>query len=266
MILTDAPGNVGSNNWSDHAQTATVTGKDGDEVNTGIQVFDSAGTAHNLSLTFQKQSDGSWNLTAALAPSDGTVVNGTVTGIQFNDNGSFRQLNGVNPGNGTLTLQFNGQSSPQTIDLAMGTPNGFQGLTQVGGSSSASATNQNGYAAGFLNSVYVGADGTIQGSFSNGQVLSLAQLAMASFNNPQGLSREGNNYLSVTPSSGLPQVGPAESQGLGSIQGGALESSNVNVSQELTNLIIAHRGFQVNSRTVNAENDMLQYLANLGQS
>jgi flagellar hook protein FlgE len=264
LTLSDASSNVGASNWSDHALAETVTGKNGDEVNTGIDVYDSEGTAHNVALTFQKQSNGSWDLTAAIKPTDGTVVSGTVTGIQFNDNGSFRELNGANPGNGTLVFDFNGLSAPQSIALTFGAPNGFEGLTQVGGASSASASGQNGFAAGFLDSVAVTSDGTIQGVFSNGQTIALAQLALASFSNPQGLNREGNNYLSATPSSGLALIGPAQSQGLGSIQGGALESSNVNVSQELTNLIIAQRGYQVNARTVSAENDLLQYLANLG--
>jgi flagellar hook protein FlgE len=103
----------------------------------------------------------------------------------------------------------------------------------------------------------------MQGVFSNGQTLPIAQLAVASFNNPAGLSREGQNYFSLTAQSGIPLLGTADSGGRGTIQQGTLESSNVDVALEYTNLITAQRGFQVNTRTITASDQMLQDLANI---
>ncbi len=179
---------------------ATTAGEDGAIVNGTIQIFDTQGTAHNLSLTFQKQADNTWNMTASLPSTDGTMINSTVTGITFNDNGSFRQVSG----SGTVSFQINGLSAPQTVSFNFGSANGFNGLTQFGGQSSAAATNQDGYAAGTLSSVSVAQDGTINGVFTNGQIFPLAQLAIAQFSNPAGLSLDGSNYYSQTINSGLP--------------------------------------------------------------
>src|SRR5262249_12007941 len=142
-----------------------------DTLNTAIQVYDTKGTAHTLSLTFQKQTDGTWNLTGSLAPSDGTLTTSTVTGIAFNSNGSFRQVNG----SGILVAQFAGLPNAQPISLNFGSINGFNGLTEFGSPSTASATGQDGYAASFLTSTSLALDGTLDGIFTNGQVLPIAQ-------------------------------------------------------------------------------------------
>ncbi len=237
--LADAGGNVGSTNLGNHVLADTVTGKDGDTVNTSVQVFDSRGTAHDLSLTFQKQADGSWNLAAAINPQEGTMISAAVTGIQFNDDGSFRQVAGGAP---SISFQIAGLAAPQTVTLSPGATNSFSGITQFGGATSAAATNQDGFAAGFLSSLSVGQDGVVSGIFTNGQTLAIAQLATASFANPEGLNRVGNNYYTPSADSGEPQIGAAGSAGRGTIQAGSLEASNVDVSAEFTRLIAAAAG------------------------
>jgi flagellar hook protein FlgE len=258
--LADAGGNVGSANLGNHPMASTVTGKNGDTVNTSVQVFDSRGTAHDIALTFQKQVDGSWNLTAAINPQEGTMVSATVNGIQFNDNGSFRQVAGGSP---TISFQVAGLAATQTVTLSPGTTNGFGGITQFGGATSAAATSQDGFAAGFLSSLSVGQDGVVSGVFTNGRTLAVAQLATASFANPEGLNRIGNNYYTPSADSGEPQIGAAGSAGRGTIQAGSLEASNVDVSAEFTRLIAAQQGYQVNSRTITVSDNVLQELANL---
>ena len=198
LNLADASGNAGSTNFGNYAAATTVTGKTGDTVNTSVQVYDSRGTAHELALTFQKQSDGSWNLTAALNPQEGTMVSSTINGIQFNADGSFQQISGGSP---DISFQIAGLAGTQTVSLSPGTTNGFGGLTEFGGATSAAATSQDGFAAGFLTSLSVGQDGVISGVFTNGQTLAIAQLATASFANSEGLNRVGNNYY--TPSAGF---------------------------------------------------------------
>src|SRR5262249_51534367 len=151
----------GSSTWSSTAMQVTTLGKDGDTVTTAIQIYDSQGTAHNLSLTFTKVANDVWNLTGTIPAADGTVIDGQANGITFNDNGSFSQVTGTGVGDPDMTFQFIGISTPQTISFDFGTPNGFNGLTQFGGGSSAAATNQDGFAAGYLTSVSVGKGGII---------------------------------------------------------------------------------------------------------
>jgi flagellar hook protein FlgE len=260
VSITDAANNTGSSNWAGHALSVTTPGAAGTTVNTSIQVYDAQGNAHTLNLTFQKQSNNSWNLTAGLNPGDGTVVNGTISNITFNQDGSFSQVNGTND---AISLQFNGASSPQQIAFTFGTAGGFNGLTQLGGTSSAVATGQNGFQPGTLSSLTIGQDGTISGVFTNGQTLAIAQLAVASFANPSGLDRVGSNYYATSANSGVALIGAGQTGGRGAVEQGELESSNVDVSTEFTNLIIAQRGFEVNAHVLTAGDQILQDLINV---
>jgi flagellar hook protein FlgE len=263
LSISDATANTGASNWTNHGFSVTTPGKDGDTVTTGIQVFDVQGTSHSVNLVFQKQSNNVWNLTASIPASEGTLTDNLVTGITFNDDGSFRQVTGIGAGNPTLTMQINGLANPQTIGFNFGSLNGFNGLTQVGGSSSAIAKDQDGYEAGFLTNISVDQDGIINGVFTNGRTLPIAQLAIATFANPSALLRQGNNYFGLSSESGNPLLGAALSDGRGSIQEKALETSNVDIALEFTRLIIAQRGFQMNARTITASDQVLQELANI---
>ncbi len=256
VTISDSPGDKGQSSWSSHALQVTTAGAAGATVTAPIQVYDTQGTAHTLTLTFQKQANNTWNLTASLPPTDGTMTNPTVTGITFNPNGSFLQVNG----SGTVSFTINGLPTPQTVALNFGSPNGFNGLTQFGGGSTAAATAQNGYAAGTLASVSIQQDGTINGLFTNGQLFPLAQLAVATFTNPEGLSRVGLNYYQATVNSGLPLVSGGQAGSAGSIQGGSLESSNVDVSKQFTQLITGQQAYEVNARSITINNQVIQDL------
>lgn len=259
VSLTDSAGNTGALSWGSHALQVTTAGADGAVVNGGIQIYDTQGTPHTLSLTFQKQAANTWNMTASIPASDGTMINNTVTGITFNPDGSFRQVSG----SGTVSFTVNGLPTPQTVSFDFGSPNGFNGLTQFGSPSSAAATTQNGYAAGTLTNVSIAQDGSINGIFSNGQIFPLAQLAVATFTNPEGLNRVGQNYYDMTINSGIPLIAGGQAGGRGSIQAGALESSNVDVSLEFTQLITAQQGYEVNARSITVNNTVIQELANI---
>ncbi len=263
VSLTDAGGNTGSTVWGNHSQAITTTGKDGDIVTTGIQFYDTQGTAHYLNIDFQKQANNTWNLHATMNASEGTLLDDHVDGIVFNDDGSFRFVNGTGAGDPFLTAQITGLSSTQTIGFNFGATNGFDGLTQVGGTSSAIAKDQDGFAAGFLTGVSVSQDGIISGTFTNGRVLAIAQIAIANFANPAALLREGNSYFGLSSESGTPLIGTGLTGGRGLVQQKTLESSNVDVSLEFTRMIIAQRGFQVNARTITASNEVLQELASI---
>ncbi len=127
---------------------------------------------------------------------------------------------------------------------------GFFDNTSLNSSSSGTVVSQNGYSAGTLSNITVGDDGTITGSFTNGQQKALAQLAIATFQNEDGLERIGGNQFAETAASGLAQLGTANTGRFGSIVAGSLEESNVNLANEFTNLIIAQRAFEANSRGI----------------
>jgi flagellar hook protein FlgE len=162
-----------------------------------------------------------------------------------------------------MSVQFNGFATPQTLSFNFGTAGGFDGLTQNGGTSSASATGQNGFAAGFLSTLSIGQDGVINGVFTNGQTLAIAQVAVANFANPGALNRVGNNYYTLSSESGPALIGAGQTGGRGAVEQGQLESSNVDVSLEFTRLIIAQEGYQVNSHVITAADQILQDLGNI---
>jgi len=263
LSINDVAGNTGGLSWGNHNANITSIGKDGDTVKTGIQVFDSQGTAHNLNLVFQKQANNTWDMTGEVNPGEGTLLDPLVSNINFNEDGSFSQVTGTGLGDDAISVQFNGFANAQRISFDFGRSAGFDGLTQVGGNSSAVATGQDGFSAGFLTSLSVSPDGVMNGVFTNGRTLPIAQIAIASFANPAALNRAGGNYFSLSSESGPALLGAGLSGGRGSVQQKALESSNVDVALEFTRLIIAQRGFQVNARMITASDQILQELANI---
>jgi flagellar hook protein FlgE len=122
---------------------------------------------------------------------------------------------------------------------------------------------QNGAAVGTLQSFTISPDGTLVGVFSNNLKQPLAQIAMSTFNNPPGLEKAGGSLYRTTANSGLAQLGTAGTGGRGDLQGNSLEMSNVDLAQEFTNLIIAQRGFQANSKVISTSDELLNDLVNL---
>jgi len=199
----------------------------------------------NLSLKIQDSATNTGGKTTF------SVMDTVIRGTTGNDNIVFRINN------------LEGFGTSQTIKLAFGTPNAFDGLTQLGGGTSAAAISQDGYAQGTLQNASVGQDGIITGQFTNGRTESIAQVAIATFTNPEGLRRSTSNYFAATSNSGTALITPPNTGSAGSIQSGSLESSNVDVGAEFTQLVAAQRGYQVNAQAFSAANQMLQETANL---
>jgi flagellar hook protein FlgE len=128
--------------------------------------------------------------------------------------------------------------------------------TQYSSPSNTVYSSADGYGAGDLNSVAIGGDGVITGSYSNGQVLSLFQVAMAKFNNPHALSKMGNNLYAMTDETGDAITGRPGTNGLGTIVSNALEQSNVDIAKEIVDIILIKRGFQANLKVISTENEM----------
>ena len=141
----------------------------------------------------------------------------------------------------------------------------FNGLTSFDKDSSTESISQDGYTGGTLNGVKVDETGTIIGSFTNGQSFGLAQVALASFTNNEGLQSEGGNVFSQTANSGEAVIGAAGTGDKGTIAASKLEASNVDLSRALTDLIVIQRGFQANSKTITTSDEMLNTLLQLKQ-
>ncbi|WP_028048013.1 flagellar hook protein FlgE [Cellulomonas sp. URHE0023] len=204
-----------------------------------IDLFDSTGTARTLALTFTSKGGGDWTLDAT----DGDPLNDVKGAAVTFDTA------------GTLTSAKSIAVGGVTVDLA--------GLTGFSGLDTVRAATQDGQSAGTLQSFALGADGTITGAFSNGLKQTIGRLALGSFTNPSGLEKAGGSLFRTSVNSGDPQVGAAGTGGRGSLAGGALEMSNVDLSSEFTNLIVAQRGFQANSRVITTSDEVLQELVNL---
>ncbi|HUX69147.1 MAG TPA: flagellar hook protein FlgE [Cellulomonadaceae bacterium] len=202
-----------------------------------ITVYDSLGNARQLDLTFTKGAAG-WSV----AGSDGTNTLAS-TPLTFDASGAL-----TSPAAPVAV-------GPVSVDLS--TITGMAGLDTV------QSKTQDGQQAGTLQSFTLNADGTLQGAFSNGMKQVVGQIALATFNNPVGLEKAGGSLYRTTVNSGAAQIGTAGSGGRGTLVGGSLEMSNVDLSAEFTNLIVAQRGFQANARVITTSDQVLQELVDL---
>jgi flagellar hook protein FlgE len=201
----------------------------------------------------------------SVAPGEDIGANAAAYVHDAGENASLNQGNQLNvtlwgASAGNAAQAPTQKASPGAIALGM-----YQD-TSLNSDSSATVVSQNGYAAGTLSNFTVGLDGTVTGSFTNGQTKTLAQLAVATFQNEDGLERIGSNQFAQTAASGLAQVGTANSGRFGEIVGGSLEESNVNLANEFTNLIVAQRAFQANSRGIETADANLQTVIGLQAS
>jgi len=239
---------------------------------TSMTTYDSLGTPHTVSVYYRRTGANSWEYRAlangaevvgGTAGRNTEVAAGTLT---FNTNGSLQNTASTSGG----TVSFNGATAAQPLAFNFGTPiasggTGLDGITQFGTPSTVGAQSQDGYAPGDLSNVRIEADGTVSGIFSNGRTVPVGQIAVARFRANEGLDRAGQNLWVATRESGEPAVGAAGAGGRGSIVAGALEQSNVEVSEQFVDLISHQRAFQANSKTITTADQMLQELMNLGR-
>ncbi len=175
--------------------------------------------------------------------------------------------------NGLLDTSATGSENGGKVKLTVPGKNGsgdivgididFSKITQFANESNAAVTKTDGYPQGSLDTFSIGPTGEINGIFTNGMSKIIGQVALAVFKNPAGLEKTSENMYQVTPNSGEPIVGLPGSSGLGSINSGTLEMSNVDISNEFAEMISTQRGFQANSRIITTSDEMLQELVNL---
>ncbi|MFN8651588.1 MAG: flagellar hook-basal body complex protein [Gemmatimonadales bacterium] len=229
-----------------------------------ITVYDSIGTPISLSMTFTKDptAPNRW-LWQAAVPAPAAITGGGSGFVTFDTDGRLETFayNG-----GASSLQFDpgsGATAPVDIKLDSGALGDINGLSQFASPSNAVASSQDGYTMGNLQDFSVDSRGVITGYFTNGINQTLAQIALASFNNPSGLLRQGDNMYGESANSGNAIIGFSGTSNQSTITPGALESSNVDLSEEFTNMIIAQRGFQANARVITTADEMLTELVNL---
>ncbi|MBI1303939.1 MAG: flagellar hook-basal body complex protein [Phycisphaera sp.] len=238
---------------------------DGESVRTSFIVYDSLGTAVTIDLTFVLQattiSGGTtWQL---VAESDDTAAMNRIVGlaeVTFDNAGRFESAS-----NQTLTLiRDNGAVSPMQLTLDLDSETyGVSSLADQG--SSLAAVFQDGSPIGTLSNFSIGEDGRISGSFTNGLTRTIGQIAIAKFTNPEGLVDLGDNLFGSGPNSGTAFVTRPREFGTGRLVGSALEQSNVDLSQEFINMILASTGYSAASRVITTTDELITQLLALGR-
>lgn len=232
-------------------------------------IYDSKGAPHTMTITFTHNGlngggNDEWNYDITIPGAD--VVGGT-PGVDFNLGNGTVEFDGtgtlVAPAGdiGIVTPAFTNGADPfaaGALEWRLYDNNGTPIITGYPIPSTTSSTNTDGYPPGNLTSIIFDADGVLQGVFDNGQVEEMAQLAISQFNNPKGLLRMGRNLYAETNASGTPSIGSANTGGRGTVVGSALESSNVDIATEFTNMLVFERGYQANSKIITASDTLTQ--------
>ena len=260
--------------------------------NTEFKIYDSFGNDHNLNVSFRRVTGqpNQWEATVNVDPenTDGTETRvglGTTDGtantfiITFDNTGTLQSVtdsagNVTNP-EGQIVLQtsFNvvganldadGNPARQTLNINLGTIGSQKNtITQSAASSSTKAFYQDGYTMGYLDSYKIDSSGTITGVYSNGTNRTIGQIALATFANQGGLEKAGDNTFVESNNSGLANIGPSGIAGKGSLLAGALEMSNVDLSEQMTDMIVTQRGFQGNAKTIQTADTLLETVLGL---
>ncbi len=259
---------------------------------TEIDIYDSFGNKHQLHMDFQKVPDNPNQWTVAITvdpnaavPTETRAGLNTTDGVtniytlNFDNMGALASVtdsagNVSNPeGNIFIQASYNvpdsnpdaaGNPYRQTFNLDLGTIGSFENtITQDASQSTTKAYYQDGYALGYLDNFSIDDKGIITGVYSNGSTRTIGQIAMASFTNQGGLEKKGDNTYAESINSGMANIGEARTAGKGSFKAGTLEMSNVDLTEQLTDMIVTQRGFESNAKTIQTGDSMLETVINL---
>jgi len=218
---------------------------------TSLTIYDSLGAAHTATLYFVKTGDNQWNAHLYV---DGQAVGGPQA-LTYSNTGEL-----IAPALGEVSFP---PHDPQTGAADLELTFDFSATTQYGQTFTVNAIMQDGYTTGRLIGIDVDASGVVQARFTNGQSQPLGQIALANFANPQGLQQLGDTTWAETFASGQALRGQAGNSGFGVIQSGALEASNVDITEQLVNMITAQRNYQANAQMISAANQVTQTIINI---
>jgi flagellar hook protein FlgE len=244
-----------------------------DKFSTSIQVFDSLGAAHVLTMNYVKTGPNAWSYTLQAPGADvaggtpGTPSTiGAVGTLTFDPNGALLNVNGAAAADVLFTTPaWSNGAAVSKLNWDIVDANLTASLTSFAAASATSSVDQNGSPAGQVQNITINSAGEIVASFGAGQTVAVGQLALATFNDPQGLVKLGGNAFGQSQSAGLPNVGVAGTGGRGSLTGSALEQSNVDIATEFTQMILAQRGYQANAKTITVSDQLLVDTLNLKQ-
>jgi len=235
----------------------------GDTFSTPVTVYDSLGVSHVLTFTFTNTAPNTWGYSITIPAGDvsgsATLSSGT---LDFDGTGTLTTpaanvtgiaIKGLTDGANNMTFNWNLYNGTAPV------------ITQDAAPSSASSTQQDGNSSGTLVDFSIGSDGTITGSFSNGRTAALGQIALAQFADEEGLQRVGDNDFSESLASGQAVIGAPGTGGRGTVSGGAVELSNVDIATEFSNLIVAQRAFESDAKAVTTFDQITQDTINLKQ-
>jgi flagellar hook protein FlgE len=219
---------------------------------TSLTTYDSLGAAHTATLYFVKTANvNEWTTQLYV---DGASV-GTAQTLQYSNTGAL-----TSPAGGQITFPA---YTPATGAAPMNMTFDFNRSTQYGGNFNVNAVTQDGYTTGRLIGMDIDSTGVVQARFTNGRSLAMGQVAIANFSNPQGMQQLGNTNWAETFGSGQALRGQAGNSGFGLIQSGALEASNVDITEQLVNMITAQRNFQANAQMISTADAITQTIINI---
>lgn len=243
-------------------------GEEAKDVLGAVTVYDSLGNPTTLSLKFKHLDNNKWSWEASVPSTSGSLGTNSYGEIYFDANGQIQSIwqagSQVTSSPPVPSVSFNpssGADSPQPIALDFGS--GTSGITQTNLSSQVAALKQDGSASAALSNLNIDQYGKIIGIFSNGTSRTLAQIMVATFANLNGLVSVGDNMFNVAANSGDPRIDAPGESSVTTIQSGALEQSNVDLSEEFTRMIVSQRGFQANARVITTADQLLQEITQL---
>jgi flagellar hook protein FlgE len=238
---------------------------DGESVRTSFIVYDSLGTPMTIDLSFvlQETIDGEGTVWEFIAESSDNDTTDRVVGlgvVEFDASGNY-----ISATNQSFSVvRGNGAVSPLSVTMQFDSGrNSISAITST--TSNLAAISQDGSAIGTLSNFSIGEDGIMSGSFTNGLTRTIGQIALAKFSNPEGLVDTGNNNFRVGPNSGTALITAPGQFGTGRVLGGALELSNVDLSQEFINMILASTGYSAASRVITTTDELINQLLALGR-
>ena len=231
---------------------------------TASTAYDSLGVAHTMTFYFNKTAPNAWTSTVYV---DGKAPKtGAKTDLTFDSAGAYKS---ATPDTTTTPLTVLGTDLGTTGTVATSSPNDlsvtldYSAMTQFSSAYGVNSLSQNGSASGTLNSYSIDAQGIIFGKYTNGQNLTLGQIALSNFTNTQGLMATGDGMWVETALSGPPLVGVPGTASLGLLQSSAREDSNVDLTAELVNMITAQRIYQANAQSIKTQDQLMQTMVNL---
>lgn len=226
-----------------------------------ITMYDSLGVSHIATVSYTKTGTNTWSYSITLPAGDAAGSGNTTGTLTFDTSGNL-----TSPAANVQGISFTGLTdgaADMTFSWNILGSGGKPTLTQTSAASAVASTTQDGYTSGQYQSFSVTADGTVVASYSNQQTLAVGKIALANVNNLQGLQLLGNGDYATTLSSGPATIGVSGAAGLGTMEGAALEESNVNISAEFSDLIIAQRAFEANSKAVTTFDTVAQETINM---